>query len=270
MTETLTLSAALLLGFAASGHCMVMCGGIASALGMATAGNRRGRPRLALLIAYQLGRVASYALAGAMIGGMLGGIIALLDLEAVRFGLRALSALALLLAAGVAFGRVRDTGLGLGSRLWPRLAPLGRRLLPVTTPLRALGFGMIWGWMPCGFVYSVLLIAALGADAWQSAATMVAFGLGTIPAMLVTSLGMPQALRLAGGPRARTAAGVVLLACAAATLVVPWLPLHEATLGASHATHGAHGAHGSHGTPGAPGTAPGTAPEATQLHGTTH
>jgi len=260
MTETLTLSAALLLGFAASGHCMVMCGGIASALGMATATNRRGRPRLALLIAYQFGRVASYALAGAMIGGVLGGIIALLDLEAVRFALRALSALALLLAAGVAFGRLRDNGLGLGSRLWPRLAPLGRRLLPVTTPLRALGFGMIWGWMPCGFVYSVLLIAALAADAGQSAATMIAFGLGTIPAMLVTSLGMPQALRLAGGPRAKTAAGVVLVACAVATLAVPWLPLHQASIGASHGTHG---------TPGTPGT-PGVAPAAPRSHATTH
>jgi sulfite exporter TauE/SafE len=241
MTETLTLSAALLLGFAASGHCMVMCGGIASALGMATATNARGRPRLALLIAYQSGRVASYALAGAMIGGVLGGVVGLLDLEAVRIGLRALSALALLLAAGVAFGRIRDNGLGVGSRLWQRLAPLGRRLLPVITPWRALGFGMIWGWMPCGFVYSVLLIAALAADAWQSAATMIAFGVGTIPAMLVTSLGMPQALRFAGGLRARRAAGVVLLGCAAATLVVPLLPLHEA---AREAAPGAAHSHG--------------------------
>ena len=229
MTEALTLSAALLLGLAASGHCVVMCGGIASALGRATAPNRRGRPRPALLVAYQLGRVASYALAGAMIGGVLGGIIALLDMEAGRLGLRALSALALLVAAGVAFGTLRDNGLGLGGWLWPRIAPLGRRLLPVTTPLRAVGFGMIWGWMPCGFVYSVLLIAALAGDALQSAATMIAFGMGTVPAMLVTSFGTPQALRLVGGPRARMAAGIVLLACAAATLAVPWLPVHEAT-----------------------------------------
>jgi sulfite exporter TauE/SafE len=233
VTEALTLSAALLLGFAASGHCVVMCGGIASALGMATATNPAGRPRFALLIAYQLGRVASYALAGALIGGVLGGVIALLDMEAVRLGLRAVSALALLIAAGVVFGKLRDNGLGLGGWLWPRLAPFGRRLLPVTTPLRALGFGMIWGWMPCGFVYSVLLIASLAGSAWQSAATMIAFGMGTLPAMLVTSLGMPQALRFAGGPRARMAAGVALLACAAATLAVPWLPLHESAHGSA-------------------------------------
>ena len=231
MNEALTLSAALLLGLAASGHCVVMCGGIAGALGMATATGRSGRPRMILLVSYQLGRIISYALAGAMIGGALGGIVALLDIEAVRLGMRAMSALALLIAAGVAFGKVRDNGLGVGGWLWPRLAPLGRRLLPVTTLPRALGFGMIWGWMPCGFVYSVLLIAALAADPWQSAATMTAFGMGTIPAMLATALGAPQLLRLAGVPRARMAAGIVLLACAAVTLAVPWLPLHDATHG---------------------------------------
>jgi uncharacterized protein len=234
MNEALTLSAALLLGLAASGHCVVMCGGIAGALGMATASNRSGRPRMQLMVAYQLGRVASYAVAGALVGGAIGGVIALLDIEAVRIGLRMVSALALLVAAGVAFGRIRDNGLGIGGWLWPRLAPLGRRLLPVTTTIRAVGFGMIWGWMPCGFVYSVLLIAALAADPWQSAATMVAFGMGTIPAMLATSLGAPQLLRFAGRPRARMAAGVVLLACAAATLAVPWLPLHAPSDGAPH------------------------------------
>ncbi len=235
MTEALTISAALLLGLAASGHCVVMCGGIAAALGMATAANPGARPRLVLVLCYQLGRVASYALAGAMIGGVLGGLLSLLDIDAVRIGLRTVSALALLVAAGVAFGKVRDNGLGIGGWLWPRIAPLGRRLLPVTTPLRALAFGMIWGWMPCGFVYSVLLIAALAADPLQSAATMIAFGAGTIPAMLFTALGAPHLLRFAGRPRARMAAGIVLLACAAATLAVPWLPLHgEAGEGVGH------------------------------------
>lgn len=240
MTSTLTLSAALLLGLAASGHCVVMCGGIAGALGMATATNRAGRPRPSLLVAYQLGRITSYALAGALIGGVLGGVVAALDIDSVRIGLRVLSAGALLIAAGVAFGKVRDNGLGIGGWLWPRLAPLGRRLLPVKTLAGALGFGMIWGWMPCGFVYSVLLIAALAADPLQSAATMFAFGLGTIPAMLATALGAPQLLRFAGRPRARQAAGVVLLICAALTFTVPWLPMDHSdpTQGHSAMDHG--------------------------------
>ncbi|MGE3775384.1 MAG: sulfite exporter TauE/SafE family protein, partial [Gammaproteobacteria bacterium] len=120
---------------------------------------------------------------------------------------------------------LRDNGFGMGNRLWRRLAPLGRRLLPVTTLPRALGFGMVWGWMPCGFVYAVLLLAMLAADPLQAAATMFAFGLGTVPAMLATAIGAPQLLRFVGRPHSRQAAGAILLACAVLTFVAPWLPM---------------------------------------------
>ncbi|MCW5578441.1 MAG: sulfite exporter TauE/SafE family protein, partial [Dokdonella sp.] len=88
MSQAPTLLAALLLGLAASGHCLVMCGGISAALGIATAKGADGRPRRALLVAYQFGRISSYALAGLLLGGVLGGAIALLDNETVRRTLR--------------------------------------------------------------------------------------------------------------------------------------------------------------------------------------
>ncbi|MBS0364205.1 MAG: sulfite exporter TauE/SafE family protein [Proteobacteria bacterium] len=224
MSGGLTLAAALLLGLAASGHCLLMCGGITAALGLASAKRGDGRPRLSLLAAYQGGRIMSYALAGLCVGGLLGGLLALLDIEAVRRALRALSALALLLGALVAFGRLRDPGSGFGHGMWRRIAPLGRRLLPVTSLPRALAFGMVWGWMPCGFVYTVLLIAALRLDALDAAATMAAFGLGTAPAMFGGALGAQRLAGWAQAPGARRAAGLVLLASAVLTLVGPWLP----------------------------------------------
>lgn len=226
MTESLTLVAALLLGLAASGHCLVMCGGISAALGIATAKRADGRPRVRLLATYQVGRILSYTLAGLLFGGVLGGVIAMLDIDAVRQGLRALSAFALLLGALVAFGRVRDPGFGIGRRLWPKLAPLGRKLLPVDTLPRALGFGMVWGWMPCGFVYTVLLIAALQLDGLRAAATMAAFGLGTAPAMLATAFGAQRHFGFVARPGGRRLAGAVLLASAALTLAGPWLVGH--------------------------------------------
>ncbi|MBS0212926.1 MAG: sulfite exporter TauE/SafE family protein [Proteobacteria bacterium] len=224
MTDSLTLAAALLLGLAASGHCLVMCGGISAALGIATAKRADGRPRPLLLIGYQLGRALSYALAGLLLSGALGALIGVLDIEAVRRTLRALSAAALLLGALVAFGRVRDPGFRLGHRLWQRIAPLGRRLLPVTSLPRALAFGMLWGWMPCGFVYTVLLIAALRGSAWQGAATMAAFGLGTLPSMALVAFGAQRYAGFSARPAARRIAGTALVASAALTLAGPWLP----------------------------------------------
>ena len=226
MSGSLTLLAALLLGLAASGHCLVMCGGISAALGMATAKRTDGRPRAGLLLAYQLGRISSYVLAGLLLGSVLGGVVALLDIEAVRRSLRILSALALLLGALVASGRLRDPGFGIGKRLWPRIAPLGRRLLPVSSTPRAYAFGIIWGWMPCGFVYTVLLIATLQMDALRSGATMAMFGLGTAPALLAASFGGERFARLGAHPGGKRIAATALVFAAALTLAGPWLGQH--------------------------------------------
>jgi len=221
MMGGLTLGAALLLGFAASGHCLAMCGGISAALGVATARREDGRPRASLLVAYQIGRILSYAIAGGLLGGVLGFVVGWLDIDAVRTTLRALSAFALISAALVAFGALRDPGSRLGKLIWPRLAPLGRRLLPVTSVSRALGFGMVWGWMPCGFAYTMMLIAALEQDALRSAATMLAFGIGTAPAMVAVAFGAQRAARFAADRIGRRVAGAVLLGSAALTLFAP-------------------------------------------------
>lgn len=223
MSTPLGFAAALLLGVVASGHCVLMCGGISGALGIVTAKDRRGAARRLLLVGYQAGRITSYALAGALIGGIGGGIVGLLDDDGVRSALRAASAAALLLSALVILGRLRDPGDIVGRRIWLRLAPLGRRLMPVATFPRAFAFGMIWGWMPCGFVYTVLLIAAVSADPVQASATMAAFGLGTLPAMLATGWGAPRLMAWSGRRNVRRAAGVALLACAALVMTGPWL-----------------------------------------------
>ncbi|MEZ5463281.1 sulfite exporter TauE/SafE family protein [Dokdonella sp.] len=222
----MSLFAAFFLGLLASGHCVLMCGGIAGALGVATDKDERGQPRRHLLVGYQLGRILSYTLAGLLVGGAGGALIALLDVNEVRLALRIASAAALLLAALVMLGVLRDPGSFFGNRLWPRLAPIGKRLLPVNTLPRAIGFGAVWGWMPCGFVYTILLVAALGAQPIQSAGVMAAFGLGTLPAMLATSWGAPKLMRFSSSLGLRRSAGVVLLACAAITLAAPMLVGH--------------------------------------------
>lgn len=224
MSGILTIGGAFLLGLAASGHCLAMCGGLTAALGLATARTPDGRVRPTLLLAYQVGRVASYSLAGLLFASALGSVIALLDIESVRRALRALAALTLILAALVAFGLLRDSGSHFGYALWRRLAPIGRRFLPIDSLPRAFAFGMIWGWMPCGFVYTVLLIATMQHSASLGALTMAAFGLGTAPAMLLASFASRRFVGVLATPAARRAAGSVLLVSAIVTLLAPWFP----------------------------------------------
>ena len=222
MTGTLTIAAAFLLGLAASGHCLAMCGGVTSALGLATACDARGRPRPALLLGCQIGRIVSYSLAGLLCAGTLGGVVALLDVESVRRVLRALAALALLFAALVAFGYLRNSSSRFGHALWRQLAPLGRRFLPINSLPRACAFGMLWGWMPCGFVYSVLLVATLQQSAVRGAITMAVFGLGTLPGLFLTALASRRFVTLTATRAARRIAGSVLVVSAIVTLLGPW------------------------------------------------
>jgi sulfite exporter TauE/SafE len=223
MSGMLTIGAAFLLGLSASGHCLAMCGGLTAALGLATARTADGRVQPTLLLGYQLGRITSYTLAGLLFSGLLGGVIALLDVESVRRVLRGLAALTLLVGALIAFGRLGNSGSGLRQTLWRRLAPIGRRFLPVDSLPRAFAFGMVWGWMPCGFVYTVLLIATLQHSAPQGAIIMAAFGLGTMPALFLASLVSRRYVGLMATPAARRLAGSVLLVSAIITLLGPWL-----------------------------------------------
>ena len=223
MISILTIGAAWLLGFAASGHCLLMCGGISTALGAVTAKDGEGRPRRGLLIAYQLGRIVSYSIAGLLLGGALGGVVGLLNIDEVRVGLRALSAAALLLAALSMLRRRPVPSTRMGAGLWAKVAPLARKLLPIRTLPRALAFGMIWGWMPCGAVFTVLTVATLQSDALGAAVTMAAFGFGTAPAMLAMAVGGQRFLRLTAGVGGKRWVGGLLCACAALTLISPWV-----------------------------------------------
>lgn len=238
MIEPLTLSAALLMGLGTSGHCLLMCGGIASASGIVAMPGRERRPPLSWLLASQFGRILSYGLAGWLAAGVVSSVVAVFGVESIRTGLRILSALALMLAAAVIAGWIRDPGRGPGGVIWRRLAPLTRSILPLRSISAAFGFGMIWGWMPCGFVYSALMVATLAADPWLGAAFMVLFGLGTLPAMLAIAAGATALPRLVPARRFRGFIGALLLASAALTLIAPWLPLH----GSGHDHHrGGHG-----------------------------
>ncbi|MFK7159820.1 sulfite exporter TauE/SafE family protein [Marinospirillum sp. MEB164] len=178
---------ALIAGLLGGGHCIGMCGGIVSALSFALPPSQRHPARLlGLLLMYNLGRISSYVLAGALVGGL--GQLLVQSIQPLVQLLSWLAVLMLVLMAAYIgqwwMGLLKVEALGKG--LWRRLEPIGRRLMPVTHPLQALGIGLVWGWLPCGLVYSMLILALSSGSALHGAILMLFFGLGTLPTLLLT------------------------------------------------------------------------------------
>ena len=206
--------AAFLVGLLGGVHCVGMCGGIVGALALGLPPEVRGSKRmLSYLLAYNLGRIASYALAGALLGGV--GYLAAhwSGLRGAQLVLQVLAGLFMvalgLYLAGWWLGLSRLERVG--GHLWRRLEPLGRRLLPVRRPRQALLLGLLWGWLPCGLVYSVLVWSISQGSAVQGALLMLCFGLGTLPTLLLMGV---AATRLAAFVRhawVRRVAGLLVM-----------------------------------------------------------
>jgi hypothetical protein len=153
--------AALMVGLLGGIHCLGMCGGIVSALTFSLPPQQRQQKAalFPILVAYNMGRISSYIIAGALAGGLGAAFLNTVELDAVRHGLQIMAALftiALgLYLAGVWFGIAKIENAG--RILWKYIEPFGRRFIPVTSPGKALPLGFIWGWLPCGLVYSILI-----------------------------------------------------------------------------------------------------------------
>ncbi len=220
------LISALVLGLLGGGHCLGMCGGLMGALTLAIPAEQRAR-RFRLLLAYNLGRILSYSLAGLLLG-LAGWAVASGPLA---LGLRIVAGLLLicmgLYLAGWWSGLTRIEALGRG--LWKHIQPLAGRLLPVSSLPRALLLGALWGWLPCGLVYSTLLWAASQGNAVDSALLMLAFGLGTWPVLLATGLAAERLTAVLRRRGVRIAGGLLVILFGLWTLPGPhqhWLMGH--------------------------------------------
>lgn len=225
MPEPTLLVSALVLGFAGSLHCVAMCGGIAGALAQSASlrGDAGARAAgLALPILNSLGRVTSYAAAGG-VAGALGGLVpvhpggglvmrVLLGLVLVAIGIE-------LARTGRAFGGIER----MGYTLWRRVLPVIGRLGRPDRPLAAFALGALWGWLPCGLVYSALLLAAASGGMGDGASTMAAFGLGTLPAVVTTARFAAGLARLGSPLRVRRTAGALLVVFGLWSIVGPWV-----------------------------------------------
>jgi hypothetical protein len=229
-----------MIGLLGSVHCVGMCGGVVAAF--SSAPGRRfpvavvsslapaaastltstrvpaglmagGVERATRVLAYNTGRIASYCVAGAMAGGLAGGVGKLADFADFQIGAAWLVNL-MLVALGLYLMQCwRGIAYleGVGQGLWRRVMPLIKHLTPLDSTLKITLLGALWGWLPCGMVYSMLITAMFSGSAVSGALVMLAFGLGTLPTLLTMGLLGAAIKRFAQRRPVRLAAGVLVL-----------------------------------------------------------
>lgn len=236
-SSTIALSAALVAGIAGSAHCFAMCGGLAGALSMRTrAAAAQSADAMRTAGLYQLGRLGGYASAGALFGWAGDTLQSWLNLPRLATAMRlAGGTLVVLLALRLLTGwNLLAWPERLGARLWRKLQPLMQFAASQRGASRSLLLGLLWGWLPCGLVYSMLIFAALSGEALRGAAIMLAFGAGTLPAMWTSSVFALQLNRGLQKHGARQLSGAVLMAFG---LWLGWAALPQE----SHSHHRLHG-----------------------------
>lgn len=218
MIEPLSLITALLLGLMGASHCLVMCGGIAAA----ASSSSPGKTNYSFLLLFNLGRILSYTTAG-LIVSLLG--LWLADSHQVaQQVLRSISGV-LLILMGFYVARwwmVLTRLETIGQFFWRYLQPFTRKLIPIQTRPQALALGLLWGWLPCGLIYSTLAWVAANAQPGMGALTMFCFGLGTLPGILAAGIFARQLNAYIQHHHFRKLAGLLLMLYGAWTIFVIW------------------------------------------------
>lgn len=178
------LISAFLMGLIGSTHCIGMCGGIISTLSTNFSGDPQ-RQSFAIQLFYNIGRISSYSFIGLIIGLFSSNLMEMLP-NPHSFSMKVAGVFFILL--GLYISQLINSFKyfeAAGQKLWVKIEPFGRKYLPAQSPFDAWKLGLVWGWLPCGLVYSALALAITQLNPLHSVLVMVVFGLGTLPTLLL-------------------------------------------------------------------------------------
>jgi sulfite exporter TauE/SafE len=239
--EAITSSyiAAFLLGLFSTVHCIAMCGSVIGALTLSLPAEvRESQSKMfPYVLNYNLGRLFSYGSAGALVGVLSSPLVEFNGHEILRYiSLAVMIAMGLYLAGWFPkFAQMER----MGAPIWRWLQPIGQKLLPVKTRTQALFLGIIWGWLPCGLVYSALAVAATVGEPVKASLVMLSFGAGTLPAVMGAGLFTGMLATMARIKHLRQIAGLLIIAMA---LITTFWPMNL-EYGVHHGEQSNHSAH---------------------------
>ncbi len=211
---------AFLTGLFGGVHCFGMCGGIVGALTLGTSKEETSSP-IIISLGYNIGRISGYILAGAIVGFLGSSLVDLTGIQTAKQVLAIIASLFMialgLYLAGIWNGIANIESVG--SVLWKRIQPLTQRFIPVKSFQQALPLGFLWGWLPCGLVYTALIWTLSAGGAMEGALIMLAFGLGTLPNLLAMGVIAARLSKWVRNPKIRLIAGMLVVLMGVLTLL---------------------------------------------------
>lgn len=210
---------ALMVGLLGSVHCLGMCGGLSSAFSFSMGKDIKSSTKLMYQVLYNVGRISTYTILG-ILAGSLG---KLLSVSLGHHGMLILRIMAGLIIVSLGFYMTGWwTGLSkierTGAALWRRVAPLMKRFMPINKARHAYLIGMIWGFLPCGLVYSTLSLSASSGNPFLGGLTMTLFGIGTLPSMLATGFFAGKVAQFLRQKKIQVYSGMALIGCGSWTM----------------------------------------------------
>ncbi len=219
-----TYITAFTIGLMGGVHCVGMCGGIVGALSFAIKQNKNAKKTslLTLLLSYNCGRLFSYSMAGGVMGSVGWLLARWTDIHNIQLLMQLIAGIFMLLMglyiSGWWMGLVRLEKIG--GIIWQYIQPVAQKILPVNNPLQAMALGLLWGWLPCGLVYSVLVWAVSAGSFQHGALLMLSFGLGTLPNLLAMGLFANQLKLFVQKQAVRYMAGAIVMMFAVWNIVL--------------------------------------------------
>lgn len=211
---------AFITGLLGGVHCFGMCGGIVGALTLGVSKEKSSSSQLAIMLGYNIGRISGYVVAGTIVAFLGSSLVDLTGIQTAKQVLAVIASLFMialgLYLAGLWQGISKIEAVG--GHLWKHIQPLTRKFMPVTGFQQAIPLGFLWGWLPCGLVYTALIWTLSAGSALQGALIMLAFGLGTLPNLLAMGVIATRLAKWVKNPKVRLVAGLLVVGMGVLTL----------------------------------------------------
>lgn len=205
-----------LIGLFSSVHCLAMCGGLCGVF-------CRNNPSFSTVLIINSGRIVTYTLLGMVFAGLIQGLALSLPIAQFGFWVRSfLGVVLIFLGFRILLNKGNLHSFFENNFLWRKAQTTLRHITALNSWGAHFSKGLIWGLIPCGLLYGVLIAAATTHDVWSGGVFMFAFGVGTLPSLFVAAGLINSGRNYLQSKSMRFGAGAFIILIGLWSLISPW------------------------------------------------